>query len=700
MKLEKYGKALAAVLLAALISRSAVGCLATGFDLALEAPELLWAVCSLAALAGGFCFLYNWGTAAVLCLLAVWTGYQWYRGEAGLQILLLIQRISTVYDGAYGWGVLWFADTAQRGPYTDLPLQIIGIGIALCVSFTVCRGTRTWPSLAVSAVPLLLCLVVTDTVPAEKWLFALLLGLVLLALTGSVRRFDREQAAKLTWMLALPVAVFLSALFLLIPQDDYVNRAEEARDKVLGFVESLPEKAEAAAASLRSGDDTGVDLKNLGPQNSLQYPVMEVTSDFGGVVYLRQQDYDSYTGTGWTASRMRSEAFGYPGEDAGSVRIRTRTGRDSRFLPYYPREAVTLVGGSGKNEGRDKEYTVSRCVLPDNWRSLVRQRSQGHWESEIEFTAAMEASRYLDSARYLFLPMETGDRARELLVSILSGEGSATDEAETIAAYVRSRAKYDKNTGRMPQDEADFALWFLEDSETGYCVHFATAAVVLLRAANIPARYVTGYMVTCQAGETVTVTADTAHAWAEYYEPQLACWIPLEATPSDGLPRTHGTEPAVQQQEQPVRPTESQSRPEPDSPLPTQTEGKTQGTVPNTQKKPVRVPAGLVAAVAVALLMLLQRRARLTLRRLRLERSGPNDRALALWQEAVRLAKLRREPVPNRVKALAQKAKFSQHTLTDEELGELEDYISGSLDALEDRPWYLRLVYRYIFAAY
>lgn len=703
MKSEKFGKVLASVLLAALISRSAIGCLHTGFDLHLQAPELLWTVCGIAAVIGGVCFLFKWGMAAVLCLLAVWTGYLWRQGEAGRQILLLIQQISAVYDGAYNWGVFRFVDVAQSGPYTDLPLQLLGVVTALWVGYAICRGRRTWPAVAVSVVPLLLCLVVTNTVPREKWLFGLLLGLMLLVLTASVRRQDREQAAKLVWLLALPAAAALAALFLLIPQKNYVNQSEEIRDRILTFVESLPERVEdvtrEVASAVNPGEGTSVNLKTLGRQSSLSYPVMEVTSDFGGVVYLRQQDYDSYTGTGWTATRMRSEEFVYSGENAGAVRIRTRTGQESRFLPYYPQEPVALIGGSADNENRKKEYTVSRYVLPDNWRSLVRQRSQGYWESEIEFTAALEASRYLDSARYLLLPLETKERARELLVGILAGEGSATDEAETIAAYVRSSADYDKNTDRMPQEAEDFALWFLEQSETGYCVHFATAAVVLLRAADIPARYVTGYMVTCEAGETVTVTADTAHAWAEYYEPQLACWIPLEATPSDGLPQTHGTEP-VQSQERPTHPSETQPPPEADAPIPTQTQTQTQVPQPSAPKKQIRIPVGLVAAVILVLMTLVQRQVRLALRRIRREKSSPNDLALLLWREGVLLAKLQGEPVPNRLKVLAQKAKFSQHTLTDRELAELEDYISGSMEVLEDRPWYLRLVYRYIFAAY
>ncbi len=67
--------------------------------------------------------------------------------------------------------------------------------------------------------------------------------------------------------------------------------------------------------------------------------------------------------------------------------------------------------------------------------------------------------------------------------------------------------------GRQSVDE------FLFDSRLGYCEHFASAFVVLMRALDVPARVVTGY----QGGETnpvdgfMTVRQSDAHAWAEVW---------------------------------------------------------------------------------------------------------------------------------------------------------------------------------------
>lgn len=704
MKAEKLRTSLAGLLLSFLAGFGGVGCLLTAFDLNLADIPALWIICGVAAAVSAVCFCFKWGTAAVLCLLAVWAGYLWHRGEAGQQILQLLYRISYIYNKAYECGVLRFVDTPWDAGHADLPLQIIGCTVAVVVCHSVSRGRRTWPAVTIALAPLIPCLVVTNTAPDAWCVFSLLLGVVLLLLTASVRRRDVAEGARLLWLLVLPVAAGLLLTFRMIPKEGYVNRAEETRERILGWVESLPEKLEDTtreiASAVQISDDETVNLKTLGRQSSLAYPVMEVTAQWNGAVYLRGQDYDSYTGTGWTASRHRSEEFTYAGEQASSVDITTRSGRDNRFLPYYPAQAETLVGGSAANSGKHKSYRVSRTVLPDNWRTLVRERAEGRWESEVVFTSVLEATGYLDAYRYLLLPEETKKEARVILETVLEGQTTATAKADAIAAYVRASAKYDRDTDRMPSDEEDFALWFLTESDTGYCVHFATAAVVLLRAADVPARYVTGYLAHCTPGETVTVTADTAHAWAEYYEAQLACWIPLEATPPEGLPAAGTTVQTEAPSQQTLPPQEPPEEPETQMTTPLPEDVPVQIPVPGGQQQPQKIVwFGWLWLPAAVFAVELQRLLRIALRRRRYG-TGANDRALGCWQEIVLLARLRRKNPPRELEALAQKAKYSQHTLTEEELAKMDAYIADSVDQLKQEPWYLRLLCRYVFAAW
>ena len=70
-----------------------------------------------------------------------------------------------------------------------------------------------------------------------------------------------------------------------------------------------------------------------------------------------------------------------------------------------------------------------------------------------------------------------------------------------------------------------------------------------------------------------------------------------------------------------------------------------------------------------------------------------------MWQEAELLSRLLHQPSPEALEALAQKAKFSQHTLTAEELTQFTAYLTDARHQLEQKPWYLRLIYKYLYAA-
>lgn len=75
---------------------------------------------------------------------------------------------------------------------------------------------------------------------------------------------------------------------------------------------------------------------------------------------------------------------------------------------------------------------------------------------------------------------------------------------------------------------------FLFERKTGYCTHFASSAVMILRTAGIPARLAQGYMISGYCIDTngkYSVRDSNAHAWVEYYVDQQG-WVPLDVTPS------------------------------------------------------------------------------------------------------------------------------------------------------------------------
>ena len=97
---------------------------------------------------------------------------------------------------------------------------------------------------------------------------------------------------------------------------------------------------------------------------------------------------------------------------------------------------------------------------------------------------------------------------------------ASADDAEVLGraiAFLRQgRYVYTLEPPLLGRDSVDE---FLFDTREGFCEHFASAFVFLMRAAGIPARVVTGY----QGGELnpvdsiITVRQSDAHAWAEVF---------------------------------------------------------------------------------------------------------------------------------------------------------------------------------------
>ncbi|MGN0978058.1 MAG: transglutaminaseTgpA domain-containing protein [Faecousia sp.] len=707
MKSEKWVTAMLAAALACLLSLGSVGCVVTAFELPLESAQTVALACLGSAFFCAVVFRWKQGGLAVLLVSALLAGYLWRRDQAWEQVLQLISRVSHVYDQAYGWGTLSLTEAPWDAGYADLPMGILGAVIALACAWTVSRGEHPLFAIAPALLPLFSCLVVTDTVPGAPFLFLLIYALILLLLTGRVRSGNPSQGNRLTLFSAIPTALALGVLFLAVPREGYVNRSAELRDSLLTRIEewsgTVSDTVQGAASGARSSEPETVNLAALGRRIESTAPVMEVTAEVGGTLYLRGQDYDAYDGTGWTATRNRVEDFSCQGIDLGSVTIRTRNKLDQLYLPYYPASAQRLVSGKLDNTRLATEYTVSRVGLPDDWRQQA-----GSDSPELPFVIVDSPGSAQDSLRYRTLPLDTQSRAEVLLESLSLGQ-TAVEKAEAIAAFVRGSARYDKNTSRMPESEPDFALWFLEESETGYCVHFATAAVVLLRAAGVEARYVSGYMVRAQAGQTVTVTGENAHAWAEYYEPALDTWLILESTPADTNaleePPRSETEPAAAPTEAETQATEAPPRP---------SAGTEPGSTPTPETSPApaaavkkQAPGWLGTLVKIILLLAAtavglegQRILRIRLRRQRQRSGTANSQALARWQEAELLAKLLKTTPPKELEVLALKAKFSQHALMAEELTVFEAYLRAARKQLRQMPWYHRLLHEYVFAIY
>jgi transglutaminase-like putative cysteine protease len=153
----------------------------------------------------------------------------------------------------------------------------------------------------------------------------------------------------------------------------------------------------------------------------------------------------------------------------------------------------------------------------------------------------------------LVLPAGFYPRTRAWAAQWLAAQGlagaPARDPDRVVAALMRhiggAGYSYTLSPGAYEGDPVD-EFWL--DRKTGFCEHFATAFVVVMRALRIPARVVIGYQgadLAPEDGYTV-VRQSNAHAWAEYWNPARG-WVradPTAAVSPDRIERGRALRPA------------------------------------------------------------------------------------------------------------------------------------------------------------
>lgn len=276
----------------------------------------------------------------------------------------------------------------------------------------------------------------------------------------------------------------------------------------------------------------------------------------------------------------------------------------------------------------------------------------------------------------------------------LGREGSGREAlAKRVRELLSDTCQYSLSGQKLPEGR-DFTEYFLTESKRGYCVHFATAGVVLLRAMGVPARYAEGYVSPVPEGSAwVNVPDRNAHGWVEIYASGSG-WLPVEMTPQHpDAPATYENATVPQAEEPDATPVPSHDpvhhladvtpRPAPTatptpSPAGEMDHPGTQGSVNDASQLNLLLLLLSVLLLPFALLWLV-RKLRIWLRRRSFRQRDRNKAALCVYRHLLRLYREsyllpfgQAEP-PEEVTQLALKARFSSHIITKEELQDLLD---------------------------
>ena len=305
--------------------------------------------------------------------------------------------------------------------------------------------------------------------------------------------------------------------------------------------------------------------------------------------YWRAAVYDEYTSSGWLNSSPEiavidsREPLGEPAiqntREITSTIYPLEQGQELIFAPPQPKRIGVPVTADYRPvpATRDQREPMRSVSL---LRSRIRLDSDTGYQvisavsdaSPVELRA--DTTMYPDwiSEYYLQLPESTPARVRELAISTTANLGNPYDKADAIEKFLRTYP-YNQNIAAPPagQDGVDY---FLFDAREGYCDYYASAMVVMLRAAGVPARFVVGYTPgqvmeqneATDGPEQYRILERNAHAWPEVYFPSYG-WIQFEPTASEPLL----ARPAPEEQDSldsGILPDQGMNAPELEPPLP------------------------------------------------------------------------------------------------------------------------------------
>ena len=129
------------------------------------------------------------------------------------------------------------------------------------------------------------------------------------------------------------------------------------------------------------------------------------------------------------------------------------------------------------------------------------------------------------------MPPEIAQGVRDLTVDATIEAPTQPEKIAAIVNYLQANHAYSLDFAR---EEGDPVSEFLLSKKSAHCQYFAASAVMMMRIAGIPARYVSGfYAHETEENGDIIVRGRDAHAWAEAYVDDIG-WVTVDATPSDG----------------------------------------------------------------------------------------------------------------------------------------------------------------------
>lgn len=174
----------------------------------------------------------------------------------------------------------------------------------------------------------------------------------------------------------------------------------------------------------------------------------------------------------------------------------------------------------------------------------------------LDFINNSSSSNIDNIENYLSISENLKKELRPLVLGLTQDTQTNYQKAKIIESYLSSQFTYNILPPEKPQNE-DYITYFLFETQEGFCTHYASSMVMMLRSIDIPCRFVTGYLMNTPAiyssvpeqyqqfafveGSLTEfiINKDDSHAWVEVWFDDYG-WLTFEPTSRYQSPLSSG----------------------------------------------------------------------------------------------------------------------------------------------------------------
>lgn len=667
-----------------------IGCFATTFALPFDRTTLL---CMLSITILYFFFINSWHKHFRLLSIA----------SFGLFIIVFVLNFQTckygfvymmncileTYQANSQYSFQLFSTQGTRVVLmsaSTFTIYMLFVPIIMIVVYSIRQRNVYFLSFMVT-IPFLFSILLFTLVP--PWTFFIMMLLFYVAMLGMhvASRFDAHSAQdsirKLGFVFTLCAFLVIMGIQLLIPTSTYVRDA-----KVDAFRLDVQMGIRDLLYGAPTQENGVVDLTTAKNRFYIGNVELRVKSDEQSTLYLHGYSGTLYKDNTWYTPELSyyeekidfltpshpfdiSKLYYEQLSEAQKANVKTQNIeityedalRNYVYTPYYAIDSIS--------DNRAYDVFVDSYIAPlDDTQNTYAYRVLSQ-EELLPERLLPYAQQYMDAVMFTNLTVPTNVEVALRDVAIPGLREAKTDSGKIalIQKFMKNFGTYTLTPGETPTQE-DFIAHFLKTKQ-GYCVHYASAATMLLRLHGIPARYAEGYRVDPADFKDDTALAKdyNAHAWVEIFDQRFG-WVPLEVTPSTayGTGTTNTTlqnqDPEIQSQNQASNPDQNTSS-EPTQNKDVETSGSTISRI---------VPIGFILLFVCACLSLPIRH--MLVRKGKEQKFHQSNRKEAVLEVAKDIAYFVKDnALPKDIKEILEEARFSKHAIKEDQYVLIMQYL-------------------------